>query len=278
MSPITEQSSFSKPADSATDAAPELIIPSRFRGPSGSGNGGYVCGRIAAYVDGPVTVTLHRPPPLDTPMTVEPGGDGALRVRQGGVLIAEATAAAYPPGLLAPEIPDLVSMSEACQSAGRARYFQDPFFPECFVCGPNRGLGDGLRIFPGPVPGRMLWAAPWTPDSSIAGADARVRPEMVWAALDCPSGIAAAEGASLDADTAIVLGRMTASVAALPMFGDQCRVIAWPDGGSGRKLTAGSVLLGPGGEVLAVARAVWLTVPRSVAELAAKGLTAGGTS
>jgi len=115
MSQITEQSSFSKPADSATDAAPELIIPSRFRGPSGSGNGGYVCGRIAAYVDGPVTVTLHRPPPLDTPMTVEPGGDGALRVRQGGVLIAEATAAAYPPGLLAPEIPDLVSMSEACR-------------------------------------------------------------------------------------------------------------------------------------------------------------------
>ena len=278
MSQITEQSSFSKPADSATDAAPELIIPSRFRGPSDSGNGGYVCGRIAAYVDGPVTVTLHRPPPLDTPMTVEPGGDGALRVRQGGVLIAEATAAAYPPGLLAPEIPELVSMAEACRSAGRARYFQDPFFPECFVCGPNRGLGDGLRIFPGPVPGRMLWAAPWTPDSSIAGADARVRPEMVWAALDCPSGIAAAEGASLDADTAIVLGRMTASVAALPMFGDQCRVIAWPDGGSGRKLTAGSVLLGPGGEVLAVARAVWLTVPRSVAELAAKGLTAGGTS
>ena len=273
MSQITEQSSFSKPADSATDAAPELIIPSRFRGPSDSGNGGYVCGRIAAYVDGPVTVTLHRPPPLDTPMTVEPGGDGALRVRQGGVLIAEATAAAYPPGLLAPEIPDLVSMSEACQSAGRARYFQDPFFPECFVCGPNRGLGDGLRIFPGPVPGRMLWAAPWTPDSSVAGPDGRVRPEIVWAALDCPSGIAAAEGASLDADTAIVLGRMTASVAALPMLGDQCRVIAWPDGGYGRKLTAGSVLLGPGGEVLAVARAVWLTVPRPVTALGA-----GGTS
>jgi hypothetical protein len=26
---------------------PELVIPARFRGPSGSGNGGYVCGRIA---------------------------------------------------------------------------------------------------------------------------------------------------------------------------------------------------------------------------------------
>ena len=48
-----------------------LAIPSRFCGPPGSGNGGYVCGRIAAYVDGPVTVTLRRPPPLATPMAVE---------------------------------------------------------------------------------------------------------------------------------------------------------------------------------------------------------------
>jgi hypothetical protein len=271
MTQITEPSPCSAPAGPCAEAASELIIPSRFRGPSGSGNGGYVCGRIAAYADDPVTVTLHRPPPLDTPMTVEPASDGALHVRHGGTLIAEATEAAYPPGLLAPEIPDLVSMAEACRSAGRARYFQDPFFPDCFVCGPDRGPGDGLRIFPGPVPGRMLWAAPWTPDSSVTGPDGRLRPEMVWAALDCPSGIAAAEGASLDPDTAIVLGRMTASVAALPALGDQCRVIAWPDGGSGRKLTAGSVLLGPGGEVLAVARTVWLTVPRPVTALAVEG-------
>ena len=31
-----------------------LTIPSRFNGPAGIGNGGYVCGRIAAYVSGPV--------------------------------------------------------------------------------------------------------------------------------------------------------------------------------------------------------------------------------
>ena len=35
-------------------------------------------------------------------------------------------------------------------------------------------------------------------------------------------------------------------------------------GNGGRKLTAGSALLGPGGEVLAVARTVWVTVPRPV--------------
>jgi hypothetical protein len=41
-------------------------------------------------------------------------------------------------------------------------------------------------------------------------------------------------------------------------------VIAWPDRRDGRKLTAGSALFGPGGHVLAAARAVWLTVPRPV--------------
>lgn len=32
--------------------AESLVIPSRFGGPPGSGNGGYVCGRIAACLDG----------------------------------------------------------------------------------------------------------------------------------------------------------------------------------------------------------------------------------
>jgi hypothetical protein len=96
-----------------------------------------------------------------------------------------------------------------------------------------------------------------------------VRPEVVWAALDCPSGIAAAEAAGLAGDTAVLLGRMTASLAMLPVAGDQCLVIAWPGGRDGRKLLAGSALLGPGGNVLATAGAVWLTVPRPVPALAA---------
>ena len=243
---------------------PELTIPSRFCGPADRGNGGYVCGRIAAYADGPVAVTLRQPPPLDTPMTVEQGDDGSLGVRQGGTLIAEAASPSAPPGRPAPEMPDPASMAEARAAAGSSPHRQDQVFPECFVCGVDRGPGDGLRIFPGPVPGRAQWAAPWTPDSSVAGPDGEVRPEVVWAALDCPSGIAAAEHARLGwQDTVILLGRMTASMTALPAPGDECRVIAWPAGASGRKLTAGAALLGPGDEVLAMAQALWITVPRS---------------
>jgi hypothetical protein len=240
-----------------------LVIAPRFCGPPGSGNGGYVCGRIAAYLDGPVTVTLRRPPPLDTPMTVERDGEGSVRIHHGRTLTAEAACSPDSPAL---ETPGQVSMAEAHAVAGRACYYADPVFPDCFVCGMGRGPGDGLRISPGPLPGRPLWAAPWTPDPSVTGAGGRVRPEVVWAALDCPGGIAAAEAVGLARDTAILLGRMTASLTVLPVAGDQCRVVAWPVGRDGRKLTAGSALLGPGGQVLAAARTVWLTVPRPVPE------------
>jgi hypothetical protein len=247
---------------------PALTIPSRFCGPPGSGNGGYACGRIAAYLGGQATVTLRRPPPLATPMAAERDGEDPLRIYHGRILIAEATPS---PGSPALEMPGPVSLAEAHASAGRARYYSDPFFPACFVCGPDRQAGDGLGIFPGPVAGRSLWAAPWTPDPSVCDASGRVWPEVVWAALDCPSGIASAEAAGLAQDTAILLGRMTANVAVLPVAGGQYRVIAWPSGRDGRKLTAGSALLGPGGRVLAAASALWLTVPRSVLALAAEG-------
>ncbi len=246
-----------------------LVIAPRFRGPPGSGNGGYVCGRIAAYADGPVTVTLRRPPPLATPLAVERDGEGSVRIHHGRALIAEADCS---PGGPAVKLPGAVSQAEAHAAAGGSRYYADPVFPGCFVCGMGRGPGDGLRIFPGRMAGRPVWAAPWTPDPSVTGADGRVRPEMAWAALDCPAGIAAAEAAGLARDTAILLGRMTAGVAALPLTGEQCRVIAWPGGCDGRKLLAGSALLGPGGQVLAAARTVWLTVPRPAAAADAAGV------
>src|ERR1700741_1697989 len=132
MTQITEPSPCSAPAGPCAEAASELIIPSRFRGPSGSGNGGYVCGRIAAYADGPVTVTLRRPPPLATPMTVQRDGEGSVRIYHGRPLIAESASSPDSP---APELPAPVSMADAHAVAGSARYYTDPLFPDCFVCG-----------------------------------------------------------------------------------------------------------------------------------------------
>ncbi len=47
-----------------------LTIAKRFHGPPASGNGGYVCGRLARFIPGPAVVRLKAPPPLERPLTV----------------------------------------------------------------------------------------------------------------------------------------------------------------------------------------------------------------
>ncbi|HSI97262.1 MAG TPA: hypothetical protein VK926_02785, partial [Gaiellaceae bacterium] len=53
----------------------EITFEPRFRGPLTSANGGYACGRLAAYVDADeVEVTLRLAPPLERPLTVRREG------------------------------------------------------------------------------------------------------------------------------------------------------------------------------------------------------------
>ena len=49
----------------------QVRIDKRFCGPYDSGNGGYTCGVIAKYIDGPAEVLLRRPPPLNRQLNVE---------------------------------------------------------------------------------------------------------------------------------------------------------------------------------------------------------------
>ena len=236
-----------------------MFIDPRFCGPPGIANGGFACGSLAALLGGAAEVTLRRPLPLGRALPVREDGDGVLVVPDdGGPPLAEARRSAVEPEPAVPPVPaDLVRAV-----AGRAAYYADPAFPGCVVCGPDRAPGDGLRIFPGPLPDRSAWAAPWIPDTSVAATDGRVRPEVVWAALDCPSGLAAGEAAGLTGDTSALLGRMSARLLARPRPGEECRVVAWPVARDGRKLTARSALLAPDGGAMATARTLWLTVPR----------------
>ena len=78
----------------------------------------------------------------------------------------------------------------------------------------------------------------------------------MWAALDCPGAFAVNPG---NARGLTVLGRLTARVDELPQAGDECVVLAWPLGGEGRRLFAGTAVF-RGGEPLAWAKAVWIVV------------------
>jgi hypothetical protein len=224
-----------------------IVVAERFHGPPGSGNGGYVCGRLAAYVEGPVEVTLRLPPPLGVPLTVDRDGD-TTTATDGERVIAEARPAEVT--LTAPP-----PVEPAAAQAASERYPGHDVhpFPTCFVCGPERGA-DGLRIFPGPVDGRDVVAAPWTPAADVADAAGAVRPEFVWCALDC----AGAWSLEISMERLIVLGRLRARIDRPVRAGEPLVVVGRPLGIDGRKLYAGTALYDAAGSVLAVAQATWV--------------------
>jgi hypothetical protein len=122
-------------------------------------------------------------------------------------------------------------------------------FPQCFVCGPDRDPGDALRLFPGRL-GDGRTACVWSVTDEFAG-----RPELVWAALDCPGGWSAEiEGRPM------VLGRMTALVAALPEGGEECVVMGQLLGWEGRKTWTASTVYGTDGRELGRAHATWISI------------------
>ena len=190
--------------------------------------------------------------PLDMSLDVVRESDGSVRVFDGEALVVEARSAPE----LEVEVPAPVSPREARLAAGRYRGRSDGLFSRCFVCG--RAREDAFGVFAGAVEGRQLVASPWTPPSWTADSAGRVLPEFVWAVLDCPTYFALYMSGELPMS---VLARLAARIDAPVVAGEEHIVIAWPIETDGRKRHAGSAVLSPDGEALAVARAL-LIEPR----------------
>lgn len=233
------------------DLDASIVITPRFCGPPDSGNGGYVCGLLASFISGTAEVTLRRPPPLDRRLAVTRSRDGDVLLRDGELTVAEARRVS-----LQLDVPAAPTVDEAENAASRYFGFVQHTFPTCFVCGPKRASRDGLRIFAGPVAGRDIVAAHWIPDASLADDAGLVRPEFVWAALDCPGAFAVTGADPL----AMVLGRLTACVDTGIRPGEPCVVIGWKVGRSGRKHYAGTALFSGSGELCAKAQATWIQI------------------
>lgn len=224
-----------------------MIIDPRFNGPPGSGNGGYTAGLIGTQLTGPAVVTLRQPAPLAVELSVRRDGDRLTVCAPDGSLIAEAK-----PTSITDAVVPSVSFTEALDVSDSYLGFRSHPFPTCFVCGPERATGDGLRLFPGRLPNGRT-ATPWTvPDD--------IDPVMVWASLDCPGGWATA----LE-DRPYVLGRLAAQVDAIPTVGEHCVVMGELIAEEGRKAQVRTTLYSSTGEVLARARATWLAITEGVA-------------
>lgn len=225
-------------------------IPGRFNGPPASANGGYACGVFASLVAGDAEVTLRSPPPLDTDWRVV-DEDGVHRVLHDDTLVAEVADAVVE--LDVPEAPTLEQAEEARHGYLGYRRHE---FPTCFTCGTERT--DGLSIHPGPVADTDLVASPWRADESLPAHDGVLRPEIAWAALDCPGAWATMRETTSDP---VVLGRMAAHLVAPIPVGAILVSYGWQMGGEGRKAFAGTAIADSAGRVLGYARQTWIALP-----------------
>jgi hypothetical protein len=232
-----------------------VTIDSRFNGPAHSGNGGYVCGLVAAQLDatGPVTSSLRQPPPLDTPLSWEHDDESVLLLTAGGALVGEAA-----PGSFERDAPPAPTDDEAAAGTAGYRGYTGHPFSTCFTCGPDRAEGDGLRVFTGPVEaGSSRVAGHWAAHEGLVEAGGHLPTEMVWAAIDCAGG--------WTADFTVhptVLGRMTAEIRRIPELGEACTVTGVLDRHEGRKFLT-STALHAGDELLARSEQIWIEIDPS---------------
>jgi hypothetical protein len=239
-----------------------LRIARRFNGPHDSGNGGYSAGLAAQLLPqaDAVEATLRAPIPLDQTLRAHPTENGldimtddaATRI----LVMSLRTTRLETPRIQSPGL-------DAARIAARA--FRDPddhVLPHCFVCGPNRAVGDGLRIFadwlkdpsgldnPNPFP---IVAAPWQPTPDLADASGRIAPEFLWAALDCPGAFA------IDREP-ILLGRISVKIMERPTPDAPLVIVGWAKGQDRRKHFAGTALFNTSGDLLAISEQTWIEI------------------
>ena len=222
-----------------------------FNGPPGSANGGYTCGRVAQLVGAEaVQVSLRKPPPLETPLEVVRDGE-RVELRAGDALVADGG-----PTELLLDVPEAVPRAEvaAAEEAGRENWTAKHPFPSCVVCGPARDAGDGMRIFPAALPDRDgLFGACWTPREGDR--DGWVSPELVWAALDCPTS---APVANFGEGPPCVLASLAARLGCPVRVGEPHTILSWRLDVDGRKRRAAAALYDSDGLLTCASRALWI--------------------
>jgi hypothetical protein len=188
---------------------------------------------------------------------VETDDDGATLCGPAGII-----ATATPAGIGNNGPPPAVDVVTARGTEPSFRGWHSHPFSGCFVCGPDRAVGDGLRLFAGPVAERPdTVACVWEPHPSLVDSErtTHVRREFVWAALDCPG----AWSSDLD-ERPLVLGTMTATVGVSVEIGEMYVVVGQHRGTEGRKTQTATALYDEHGRLLARAEQVWIEIDPTI--------------
>jgi hypothetical protein len=182
--------------------------------------------------------------------------DGAIELHDDGQLVA--TARMWDADTDVPPPPTAAQLDIAVGAFDVDDYTARHAFPTCFSCGPMRAPGDGLRLFPAAVEGSALIAWPWRPAITTAADDGVVDPRVIWAALDCPSGLAYLHSTVGEGPGPGVLGQLAVRIIRRPAVDEPLVVGGWRRGRDGRKLYAGSAVWTSDGELVASGEATWI--------------------
>ncbi|MDP3739020.1 MAG: hypothetical protein Q8R02_16620 [Hyphomonadaceae bacterium] len=238
-----------------------IRIGSRFNGPVASGNGGYSAGLAVRYLGSDAAeATLRAAIPLNQTLRAHATDEG-LDIMTDDAATRVLVMSLKPVSLDTPDVKS-PGLEAAKLAASTFRGAQDHVLPTCFVCGPARAVGDGLRIFPdwtkdpaGVDNPNMfpIVAAPWIPTPDLIGANDRIAPEFLWAALDCPGAFA------VDKEP-ILLGRLSARIIERPRASRPIVAVAWSNGHERRKHFAGTALFSDTGDLLAFSEQTWILI------------------
>ena len=227
-----------------------IVFDARHSGFDGIVNGGYVAGLLQNEIRRAAEVRLARPvPPQRELRLVRPDRVSVALIHDGELLAgAVAKPAHYAP-------PSPVAFDRALEAQPSYLAFVKTPAPDCFVCGPRRHVGLGLRIFSGALtPGRV--AAAWVPEASTVGGT-EVDARFVGAALDCPGAWAIASLGDSE-HVPMLLGTLHLQIVAPVRSGLSYVVVGQADGGEGRKRFARTALYEDDGRLCASAQSVWL--------------------
>lgn len=229
-----------------------VTIESRFNGPPGSGNGGYVAGLLASYINTScVRIRLMHPPPLDTEMSVVNQGDQIQLIDQDKI-VAQAIISE-----LDLEVPSIPTYSIAEEASKNYPGFDRHAFPHCYVCGPKRKEEDGLRLFTGLATDEEYVAAPFQTYNELYNDKGLMTHETIYAALDCPGAYAITQ---VDEEKILVLGEIIVKIDEEIHQNEELLVMGWYLGKERKKNYSGTAIINRNGVIKAKAKATWIEV------------------
>lgn len=229
-----------------------IAVSPTYQGIEGLAHGGYLAGRFAELVGEPLRVTLRRPPPLDTPLSIDDEHGPRLVDPEGRTVMEAGPAGAMRDPVAA------VPIEEARSRRPHPGFDRHPW-PHCFMCGTERVDGFGLRVSApdeeGRVAGVWLASGPLLPDGEV------IPSAFVWAVVDCVTAWSFADHRGEAEWWPALTGQIAVDVAAPVRRGAPHVVVGRVSRREGRRLFMDAAIADADGQVCARAEALWIVVP-----------------